>query len=334
MKRARETIITKYDCNRYFYSKKSPFILILERHHSPLVIFKQIKPTLSLIIFLFSKHSGYSEAPDFNKIKPDLVIPKIESGPVVAGKRIKQILPSYEQTSVYHVVYLPNDWQPDKSYPLLVEYAGNKYSGANGDISSGRPEGSKMGYGISAGQGFIWVCLPYLNASGSKISLTWWGDSKNRTIKPTIDYCLKAIPWICNKYGGDPKKVILCGFSRGAIACNYLGLKNDQIAKLWRAFIAYSHYDGIAPWPYPQSERKAALERLERLGTRQQFICHEITESKLNLAATKRMLNATSKKKQFTFAETGFRNHDDAWLLRPSSARKKLRQWLESEIQQ
>ena len=67
------------------------------------MIFKQIKPTLSLAIFLFSKYSGYSEAPDFNKIKPDLVIPKIESGPVVAGKRIKQILPSYEPVSYTHL---------------------------------------------------------------------------------------------------------------------------------------------------------------------------------------------------------------------------------------
>ncbi len=30
----------------------------------------------------------------------------------------------------------------------------------------------------------------------------------------------------------------------------------------------------------------------------------------------------------FTFVETGFRNHDDAWILRPSAARTQLRKWL------
>ena len=292
-----------------------------------------IKPLLILLIFFVSPHLAKPEAPDIRNIIPDLIVPKLETGPAIAGKRIKQILPGYEDTKVYHVVYLPNDWQQGKSYPILVEYAGNKYNGSYNDISTGRPEGSNMGYGISAGQGFIWVCLPYLNSIGNDISLTWWGDRKNRTSKPTIDYCLKAIPWICKKYGGDPKQIILCGFSRGSIACNYLGLQNDQIAKLWRAFIAYSHYDGVAPWPYPGSEREAALGRLQRLGNRPQFICHEITESKLNLTATKEWIKSTLKAEHFTFAETGFRNHNDAWLLRPSATRKKMRQWLKSTIQ-
>lgn len=292
------------------------------------------KNILIIYIFFFSFPLVRPETPDIRDIKADLIVPKLDPSPLKAGKRIKQVLPGYEQTGVYHVTYLPNDWQKDKKYPLLVEYGGNKYNGSYGDINTGRPEGSSMGYGISAGQGFIWVCLPYLNASGDQISLTWWGDRKNRTSKPTIDYCLKAIPWLCKKYGGDPNQVILCGFSRGAIACNYIGLQNDQIAKLWRAFIIYSHYDGIAPWPYPNSERTAALSRLKRLGLRRQFICHEITDSNLNLAATKNWLKSTLKAKQLTFAETGFRNHNDQWLLRPSVTRTKMRKWLKKEIQQ
>ena len=50
---------------------------------------------------------------------------------------------------------------------------------------------------------------------------------------------------VCEQYGGDRAAVILTGFSRGAIACNYLGLHNEEIAGLWRAFIPYSHYDGV-----------------------------------------------------------------------------------------
>ena len=174
-----------------------------------------------------------AEVPDIRSVELDLTIPRLETGQPDAGRRVKQTIPGYEQTGVYHVTYLPVDWVQGKSYPVLIEYAGNKYHGANGDISTGRPEGSKMGYGISGGRGFIWVCLPYLNVNGDDIALTWWGDAKNRTARPTLDYCHKAVPWICKEYGGDPDRVILCGFSRGAIACNYLGLYDNETAKLW-----------------------------------------------------------------------------------------------------
>jgi len=270
---------------------------------------------------------------DIRSVKPDLTIPKLETGQPDAGKRVKQTIPDYEQTGVYHVTYLPTDWVKGKRYPVLIEYAGNNYRGAYGDISTGRPEGSNMGYGIPGGPGFIWVCPAFPNATGDDIALTWWGDSKNRTARPTLDYCNKAVPWICEKYGGDTDRVILCGFSRGAIACNYLGLHNDETAKLWRAFVPYSHYDGVATWPYPASDRNSALTRLERLAKRPQFICHEVTNSQLNLAATKKWIESTRIKANLTFAKTGFRNHNDAWLLRTSPARKSLRAWLKRVLQ-
>ena len=270
---------------------------------------------------------------DIRSVEPDLTIPKLETGQPDIGKRVKQTIPDYEQTGVYHVTYLPTDWVKGKRYPVLIEYAGNNYRGAYGDISTGRPEGSNMGYGISGGRGFIWVCLPYLNATGDDIALTWWGDSKNRTAWPTLDYCNKAVPWICEKYGGDTDRVILCGFSRGAIACNYLGLHDDETAKLWRAFIPYSHYDGIATWPYSASDRDSALTRLKRLAKRPQFICHEITGSQFNLAATKKWIESSNIKANLTFTETGFRNHNDAWLLRTSPAREHLRAWLKRVLQ-
>ena len=269
---------------------------------------------------------------DIRSVEPDLTIPKLETGQPDIGKRVKQTIPDYEQTGVYHVTYLPTDWVKGKRYPVLIEYAGNKYRGAYGDICTGRPEGSNMGYGISGGRGFIWVCLPYLNATGDNIALTWWGDSKNRTAQPTLDYCNKAVPWICEKYGGDTNRVILCGFSRGAIACNYLGLHDDETAKLWRAFIPYSHYDGIATWPYLTSDRDSALTRLKRLAKRPQFICHENTNSNLNLAATKQWIESTGINANLTFAETGFRNHNDEWLLRDSPIRVQLRAWLDRSL--
>ena len=291
------------------------------------------KTSLNLLGLVAALPLARAEAPDIRSVEPDLTIPKLETGQPDAGKRVKQTIPGYEQTHVYHVTYLPTDWVKGKRYPVLIEYAGNNHRGAYGDISTGRPEGSNMGYGISGGRGFIWVCLPYLNAAGDDIALTWWGDSKNRTARPTLDYCHKTVPWICEKYGGDTDRVVLCGFSRGAIACNYLGLHDNETAKLWRAFIPYSHYDGIATWPYSASDRDSALTRLKRLAKRPQFICHEVTGSRLNLAATKKWIESTSIKANLTFAETGFRNHNDAWLLRTSPAREHLRAWLKRVLQ-
>ena len=178
------------------------------------------KTSLNLLGLVAALPLARAEAPDIRSVEPDLTIPKLETGQPDAGKRVKQTIPGYEQTGVYHVTYLPTDWVKGKRYPVLIEYAGNNHRGAYGDISTGRPEGSNMGYGISGGRGFIWVCLPYLNAAGDDIALTWWGDSKNRTARPTLDYCHKTVPWICEKYGGDTDRVVLCGFSRGAIACN------------------------------------------------------------------------------------------------------------------
>ena len=291
------------------------------------------KTSLNLLGLVAALPLARAEAPDIRSVEPDLTIPKLETGQPDAGKRVKQTIPGYEQTRVYHVTYLPTDWVKGKRYPVLIEYAGNNHRGAYGDISTGRPEGSNMGYGISGGRGFIWVCLPYLNAAGDDIALTWWGDSKNRTARPTLDYCHKTVPWICEKYGGDTDRVVLCGFSRGAIACNYLGLHDDETAKLWRAFIPYSHYDGIATWPYSASDRDSALTRLKRLAKRPQFICHEITGSQFNLAATKKWIESSNIKANLTFTETGFRNHNDAWLLRTSPAREHLRAWLKRVLQ-
>ena len=96
------------------------------------------------------------------------------AGEPAAGKRVKQVHPDWKQTEVYHVLYLPKDWQPGKRYPVIVEYAGNgPYQNRFGDISTGHPEGSKMGYGITGGRGFVWVCIPYLNADGTR-NVTQW----------------------------------------------------------------------------------------------------------------------------------------------------------------
>ncbi len=284
-----------------------------------------IQERVKYLLVAISLALSLRAAPDMRAVKPDLAVRPLSEGKPAAGRRVKQTHPNWKDTEVYHVLYLPMDWKPGKRYPVIVEYAGNgPYKNKFGDVSPGHPEGSKMGYGISGGKGFIWVCLPYLDNAGTANVTRWWGNAPEYDAGPTVAYCKKAVPWICRKYGGDPKRVVLCGFSRGAIACNYLGLYDDEIAKLWRAFIPYSHYDGVRRWPYPGSNRESAQRRLQRLADRPQFICHEGT----GISGTKKFLDSTGIKGKFTFQATGFQNHNDGWLLRPSPARDTLRTWL------
>ena len=171
-----------------------------------------------------------------------------------------------------------------------------------------------------------------MNNLGTTNVTQWWGNISDYHVEPTLNYCKNAVPWICKQYNGNLDSVIITGFSRGAIACNYIGLNDDEISRLWTAFIPYSHYDGvIETWDYPACNRASALTRLNRLKARPQFICHEtINGQQIGLDSTKSYLDSTGIQAPLTFKETGFRNHSDAWILRSCPTRKALRRWLKS----
>ncbi|MEM8954808.1 MAG: hypothetical protein AAGD22_11705 [Verrucomicrobiota bacterium] len=290
---------------------------------------------LPIVAFAIPFSGGAVEpqnAPDIRTVAPDLFIPHIDLGPARPGKRVRQTHPHFASTSVYHVLYLPVDWKSGRRYPVIVEFAGNgDYRNQYGDVSTGRVEDAKLGFGLSGGKGYIWLSVPYLNESGTANVTTWWGNKPSYRPDQTVAYTKATIPWICSQFGGDPNRVILSGFSRGAIACNYIGLYDDEIASLWHAFVPYSGYDGVrTTWPYPGANRASALVRLNRLNKRPQFVCDEVntSQSSLRLNSTKDYLRATGIPGNFTFLSTGFRNHNDAWILRPSSTRSKLRLWL------
>ncbi|MDP1586542.1 MAG: hypothetical protein Q8M07_02260 [Prosthecobacter sp.] len=257
-----------------------------------------------------------AELPDIRSVPADLQVPALSEDSPSPGKRVRHGL---------SVLYLPTDWKADVKWPVIVEFAGNGgYTNKYGDVSTGLPEGSNLGYGLSAGRGFIWLCVPYLNAKGDQIAIKWWGDAPAYDPQPTLKNLRETVKSVCRDFSGDESKVVLCGFSRGAIACNFLGLHDDETAKLWCGFLAYSHYDGVKKWPYPGSDRESALIRLKRLGNRPQFICGEGA----NAQETEAYLRPLLPNADLTFMSTGFRNHNDAWTLRPSPARDKVREWL------
>ncbi len=255
---------------------------------------------------------------DIRTVARDLTPPPMVEEAPAPGKRVRMITPDYDGTQVHHSLYLPTDWKEGTTYPVIVEYAGNgPYQNSYGDTCGGRVEDCNLGYGISGGQGVIWVCLPYISKDGQRNQLQWWGD-----VDATIKYCMEVVPRICGVYGGDTTAVFLAGFSRGAIACNFIGLHNDEIANLWRGFICHSHYDGVKQWNYAGSDRAAAALRLERLSGRPQFISHEGSVS-----ATRQYLKDTCPAGNFTFQALPYRNHTNSWVLRDIPERKALREW-------
>ena len=264
-----------------------------------------------------------AEWPDLRSVPADLVVPALSAAAPAPGLRVKQTLPAYENTQIYHVLYLPADWAPGRKFPVLVEYAGNGgFSNRLGDVSTGVPERSHLGYGISGGRGFIWLCVPYVQTGRTEICRRWWGD-----VPATLDYCREAVKRVCERYGGDPAAVILTGFSRGAIGCGYLGLHDDEIAKLWRAFIPFSHYDGVDRFPYVGSDAASAIRRMQRLNGRPSFVCHEGS-----IERTRAFIEQSGVRAPFTYQAVPFRNHNDEWVLRPSPARDALRTWLDEVL--
>ncbi len=260
---------------------------------------------------------------DIRSVPIDLTMPPVSNGPPGPGKRVRMTAAEYRGTAVHHLLYLPTDWVKGSRYPVIVEYAGNgSYKNEFGDVSTGRVEGSNLGYGISGGKGFLWLCLPFISPGGTENQRRWWGD-----IEKTVAYCNTVVRRICATYGGDLGAVLLAGFSRGAIACNFVGLHDDEIAQLWCGFICHSHYDGVHRWSYAGSDRQSAAIRLARLGSRPQWVSHE-----QSVEATRRYLAQAAPDGRFRLRALPFRNHTDAWVLRGVPLRAELRNWVRATL--
>ena len=256
--------------------------------------------------------------PDIRDVPLDLQPPAMREGPPAAGQRVRQVAPAYAGTAVYHTVYLPLTWRPGGKHPVIVEYAGNgPYQNEFGDTCSGQIEDCNLGYGLADLFECIWICLPYVSEDGQRNQRQWWGD-----VEATVEYCCRVVPRLCAELGGDPRAVLLAGFSRGAIACNYLGLRGDCIADLWCGFLCHSHYDGVRRWGHRDDDADAARRRLGRLKGRAQFISHEGSTQ-----ATQDFLGACQAQAPFTFVDLPYRNHTDSWVLRDIPERAALRAW-------
>lgn len=267
---------------------------------------------------------------DLRDVAPDLV-PPLNHKPGVAMPGKKVTLPV--QGVYANHLYLPTDWNRNQKWPILVELAGN-WSPRNdrGDECSGLS--GDLAFGLSGGYGAICLSVPFLSNDGKSLMSTWWGDPPTYDSTPTVANLKAVIAEVCEKYNGDPNRVILVGFSRGSIAVNAIGLSSDEAAGLWKAAVCYSHYDGVGNWPFPKSDAASAIERLKRLGNRPQYIISESPTDGPSLSdQAKEFIDKSGVTGDFTYATTGFINHSDQWALRPSPARTKLREWLAKQMQ-
>lgn len=260
---------------------------------------------------------------NLNDVPADLIVPATESRAPAAGHRVRATTSGWEASEVYHALYLPVDWRPDARLPVIVEYAGNGgYANKLGDTSDGSVEGCMLGYGLSAGRGFIWVTLPFVEIVGGqkRNAARWWGD-----VAETKRYCLATVRDVCRRFGGDPQRVVLAGFSRGAIACNYVGLHDDEMAPLWCGFFCHSHYEG--EFKHPARDEAEWPARLRRLGARPQFISQEVSTRKTAAA-----IAASGVTGNFTFVDLPFANHSARWVLCDLPQRRQARDWLAETV--
>lgn len=254
----------------------------------------------------------------------DIATPPVVNGRPAAGKRVRATTAGWEDAGVYHALFLPENRKRGKKLPVIVEYAGNAYANPS-DISLGTVEDCHIGYSLSSGEA-IWVCLPYIDVrEGYKQNCTqWWGD-----VEESVRYCIATLNDVCRRYGGDRDRVVLAGFSRGAIGCFYIGLHDDSIASLWAGFFCHSHFDGVIRWNYEGSDRASARIRLQRLNERPVWISQEIDgkHPENGVEDTQCYLQETGIEGNFTFATLPYPNHTTRWLLCDLPVRAQARQW-------
>jgi fermentation-respiration switch protein FrsA (DUF1100 family) len=147
-------------------------------------------------------------------------------------------------------------------------------------------------------------------------------------------YLHAALQQTFSLYGGDPDRVVITGWSRGAIATGALGLHDDATSSLFKAFIPYSHLDGDCGWvdqgDTVANSDQALHDRWERLDGRPMLYLGECAVATEDGPAwlTKLGLNGSHATSGMEFMTTGWANHNDAWVLRNSTARTYMRQWL------
>ena len=172
---------------------------------------------------------------------------------------------------MYHALYLPTDWTPGGTYPVIVEYAPNSWAPTPETTVDGSVEQTKLGFYQSGGAGFIWATMPFIDSDPPPARNTpnWWYGAHADGVEGAdvaADYTKAGLLDILQNYGGDPASVLLTGFSRGAIAAGQIGLRS-QLVDAWLAFLPHSHHYQLSTMNSP-----SAYPLLDAIAGRASFI--------------------------------------------------------------
>lgn len=254
--------------------------------------------------------SALGEAPEWKRPPGRIDVPNPEDSAPAPGRRVRYRPARDEASGVYSILHLPEKWQTGKKYPVIVEFPGNVFY-APACYSTGLPDQCVIGYGMTKGKDAICLGLPFVEQTGERIAENGWGN-----VDDTAEYALRVVAEVCDQFGGDRGNMVLTGFSRGAIACGYIGLRNDRIAALWKGFHACQHYDGDG---WNGASLAGALERGARFRGRSVF---QTDNPREKFQPVMDVMNT-----QVIWADSGLGFHSTAMFLDDRPSTQQLRTW-------
>jgi hypothetical protein len=272
---------------------------------------ERLSPVITRPLVIEVRHlSAQGEAPEWKRPPGRIDVPAVADDLPSPGKRVRYRLAGDEKSGIYSVLNLPEDWLSGQKYPVIVEYPGNLFF-APACYSTGLPEQCVIGYGMTKGKGAICLGMPFVDRAAGKIAENAWGNADD-----TAEHAIRMVEEVCDKFGGDRDNVVLTGFSRGAIACGYIGLRHDRIAALWKGFHACQHSDGGG---WNGATMAGAIERAARFKGRAVFQTDNSPE--------KYQPVMEAMKTRVTWAQSGLNFHSTAMFLDDRASTRQLRTW-------
>lgn len=261
---------------------------------------------------------GSGTAEPFLRPEGRLELPAVEDAAAAAGRRVRHRLAIDAGTAIHSILHLPDDWEGGRKdpYPVIVELPGNIFF-VRGCYSPGRPEQCVIGYGMTRGRGAIWLSVPFIDRSAGTIVENGWGDPD-----ATAEYLRLLVADVCDRFGGDPGNVVLTGFSRGAIACGYVGLRDDRVAALWKGFHCCQHHDGDG---WNGATLAGAIERGKRF--RGTAVFHTDNAAAAVAPVTEAMGVPAE------FVQSGLGAHSSEMFLDDRESTRRLREWFRGLVE-
>jgi hypothetical protein len=248
--------------------------------------------------------------PPWSPPKARVPVPAVTDDAPAPGRRVRIRLDGDPAGGPYAVLHLPEDWRPGLRLPLIVEYPGNIFF-VPGCYSTGLPEQCVIGAGMTRGRGAICLVLPFVDRTSGVIAEGGWGVPDD-----TAAYAVAMVEQVCREYGADRANIVLTGFSRGALACGFIGLRDDRIAALWKGFHACQHYDGDG---WSGATEAGALERARRFRGKAVFQTDNLR------AKFQAVMDAM--RVPVTWADSGLGAHATAMFLDDRPSTQELRRW-------